>query len=188
VLGRWDEAAAQIEVARQLDPLSAIILEGRAHLCLFRREYEQALRELQALLDLDPLFYKAYTAMGRIYAIQGRCREALEMFNQGRAYGGDVPSILAATGQVQALLGEREQALRCIETLEQLSREKYIPMACFAIVHLGLGNVDTVLNYLERAADQRESSVVFLKVHPLYDPLRGEPRFQGLLKRAGFLP
>ena len=188
VLGRWDEAAAELEIARQLDPLSAIILEGGAHLHLFRREYELALDVLRSVLELDPSFYKAYTAIGRVYALQGRYREALEMFNRGRAAGGDVPSILAATGQVLGLLGERERALEYLGLLRGLSGETYIPMACFAIVHLGLGEHETVLSFLERAADQRESSVVFLKVHPLYDPLRSEPRFLSLLRRAGFLP
>lgn len=187
-LGRWDEAEAQLDAARRLDPLSAIILEGAAYLRVFRREYDPALAELEAILELEPSFYKAYTAMGRVYALQGRYRDAIEMFGRGRKSGGDVPSILAATGQVHALAGERGQALEYLGMLRQLSRERYVPLAGFAIVHLGLGDYAEALSFLEGAAEQHESSAAFTGVHPLYDPLRGEPRFQNLLKQVGLLP
>jgi len=188
LLGRFDEALVQFEEARGLDPLSPIIMEGQASVPLFRRDYEQALRELQAVADLEPSFHKAYTGMGRVLSLQGDYRKALEMFHLGRTYGGDSPSLLAATGQVHGLLGERAEALRCLARLEAWSAERHIQKTPFAILHMGLGDLRKALDYLESAVELKEPNVVLYGIHPLYDPLRGEPRFQTLLKRVGFLP
>jgi len=188
MLGRFDEASAQLEIACQLDPLSPIILEGGATLHMFRRDYERALLELQAIVELDPSFHKAYTAKGRVYSLQGRYQEALEMFERGRTFGGDAPSLIAATGQVHALLGHSREAMACLDRLKHMSRERYIPMNSLAIIHLGLGDREAALTFLERALEMRESSATSYGVHPVYDPLRDEPRFQNILKQVGFLP
>jgi serine/threonine-protein kinase len=188
VLGRFDNAEEQLKAARELDPLSPIILEGGAYLQMYRRNYERAIAELQAIAELEPSFHKAYTAMGRVYSLQGRCREALEMFDRGLSHGGESPSLIAAIGQVSALLGDRAKALACLERLKRMSRGRHVPMGSFAILYLGLGDHEESLACLERSAERRESNVVSIGVHPLFDPLRGEPRFQNLLRRIGFLP
>lgn len=188
LLARFDEALIQFEEARRLDPLSPIIMEGHASVPLFRREYEQALRELRAVAELEPSFHKAYTGMGRVFSLMGDYRSALEMFDLGRTYGGDSPSLLAATGQVHGLLGERAEALRCLERLHAWAAERHIQRTPFAILHLGLGEPEKALEYLEQAVELKEPNVVLYGVHPLYEPLRDEPRFQLLLKHVGFLP
>ena len=146
MLGRFDEASAQLEIARQLDPLSPIILEGGACLHMYRRDYERALLELRAIVELEPSFHKAYTTMGRVHSLQGRYQESLEMFERGLTYGGESPSLIAAIGQVNGLLGRREEALACLGRLKHLSRERYIPMNSFAVVHLGLGEHEEALD------------------------------------------
>lgn len=188
LLSRFDEALDQFEEARRLDPLSPIIMEGHASVPLFRRNYEQALAELRAVADLEPSFHKAYTGMGRALSLKGDYRKALEMFRLGQTYGGESPSLLAAIGQVHGLVGEREEALRCLQRLQAWSAERHIQRTPFAILHMGLGNLTTALDYLEQAVELKEPNVVLYRVHPLYDPLRGEPRFQRLLERIGFLP
>ncbi len=188
MLGRFDEAGPQLEAARELDPLSPIILEGGAALRMFMREYEKSRAELQAIIELEPSFQKSYGAMGRVYSLEGRYGEALEMFERARAHGGETPSLIAATGQVSALAGDREKALECLGRLRAMSRERYIPMASFAILHMGLGEREQALGYLERSAENREASIISCGRHPLYDPLRGERRFRELMRRIGFLP
>jgi hypothetical protein len=69
-----------------------------------------------------------------------------------------------------------------------MARERYLSSSCFAILHLGLGDVETSLTWLERACDQHESQIAAVKVHPVYDSLRSEPRFHQILRRVGFLP
>jgi TolB-like protein/Flp pilus assembly protein TadD len=186
ILGRFDEAAAEIEIAVQLDPLSSIILEGRAYIRMLRRDYEGALAGYREIIAFDPTFFKAYTSMGRAFVQMGRYSEAIGMLQKGRSLAGDLPGILAATAQAHALAGDPSRARELLAELDRLSRAKYVPTTCFAIVHLGLGENAQALDWLEKGCDRRDSPLVSLKVHPVYDPLRGEPRFQALLRRLGF--
>jgi serine/threonine-protein kinase len=67
--------------------------------------------------------------------------------------------------------------------LERLAKVRYVPTACFAVIHVGLGETERALEWLEEGCGRRESQLTAIRVHPVYDPLRGEPRFQALLKR-----
>jgi tetratricopeptide (TPR) repeat protein len=182
-----DEALAEVRIAQQLDPLSSIISEGSAYILMLRREYTAAIAGYREILTRDPSFYKAYTSMGRAYVQMGNYPEALAMLQQGRSLAGDVPSILGATGQTYALLGDLPRARESLLDLERLSKVKYVPTACFAVIHLGLGETGRALDWLEEGCKRRESQLSSIRVHPVYDPLRGEPRFRGLLGRLGML-
>jgi hypothetical protein len=70
--------------------------------------------------------------------------------------------------------------------LKDASSRRPVPSTCFALIHLGLGQKDAALDWLECAADRRETPIIAIKVHPAYDDLRGEPRFCALLQRLGF--
>ena len=185
LVGRWEEAETEIEVARQLDPLSPIILEGVGFTALFARDYERALARYRELLDLHPTFYKVYTAMGRAHALMGRYDQAVMMFEKGRALGGEVPSILGALGQVYALAGRTEEARGLLAELAALEQRGYVAAAPFAVLHLGLGDHARALDWLENGCEWHDLSIATIGVHPVYDPLRGEPRFQALLRRMG---
>lgn len=187
LLGRIEEAIEQVEIACQLDPLSAIILEGRAFLKLISRDYDAALKCHLEELDLDPFFYKTYSSIGRVYTQQGKYQQAIEMFEKARKLCGDVPNVLAALGQAYALAGRKSEARRLLAELTQLSANRYVPSTTFAIAHLGLGEMDKALEWLERGCDRHELPVTTINVHPVYDPLRNEPAFQALLRRIGFL-
>jgi serine/threonine-protein kinase len=186
LLGRFDEAFAELEIGGQLDPLSSIIREGVALVHILKRQYDDALAVLKWLAESDPAYYKTYSAMGRVYAQQGRYAEAIAMLEKARALAGDVPNILSAIGQVLGLAGERERACEAIAKLEKLAQSRYVPSTCFAIVNLGLGEIERSLDWLERGYEQGDTPLVGLKMHPLFDPLRGEPRFQALLRRLRF--
>lgn len=190
--GRWEEAWHHGEIAIQLDPLSAVILEGRVYLHMLTRDYDEAIRHASALRDLDPSFYKAYTSMGRAYLQKGMYAQAIECFEKGLSLAGQVPSIVGALGQACALSGDIVRANEALWWLRGITSLRPVPSTCFALIHLGLGEMETALTYLERAVQRRESSVIGMKVHPAYDRLRGEPRFQVLLERvhapSGVLP
>jgi serine/threonine-protein kinase len=108
------------------------------------------------------------------------------LLDQGRAMAGDIPNILAAMGQVYGLGGEKERAREMLERLAGMARTGYVPSTSFAIVHLGLGELDRALDWLEKGLAVHDPPLCSLNVHPVYDPLRGEPRFQRLLAALGF--
>lgn len=185
MLGRFEEAALEVEIAIGLDPLSPILYEARAFLRMLQRQYEEAIRGYREILEFDPSFFRAFTGMGRAYAQMGRYVEALAMLEKGRSLGGEVPNILAAMGQVFALSGDHASARGVLARLEARSREVYIPSTCFAVVHLGLGERERALDWLEKGCAQGEMTLEILKVHPIYDDVRDEPRFQAVLRRLG---
>ena len=186
VVGRIAEAREEIEIALELDPLSSIIHEGRASFSTLERRYDEAIHGFRQILEFDPSFYKAYTGMGRAYAQAGNYSEALAMLEKGRLLAGDVPNILAALGQVFALSGDAQKARRLLAQLTTGAVDGYVPSTCFALIHLGLGERERALDWLDKGCDQRELTMAPLRVHPIYDPLREEPRFQSILRRMRF--
>lgn len=185
LLGRCQEALAEARAAYDLDPLSMIIREGVGYMHMICRDYPRAVAVYREITDLDPDFYKGYSSLGRVLALMGKYDLALDSLERARKLGGDVPSILGATGEVLARIGRVEEARGYLDALTELSKTRWVPASSIAVLHLGLGDHDAALTFLETATDRREFSVTALKVHPLYDPLRSEPRFQRLLERIG---
>jgi hypothetical protein len=111
--------------------------------------------------------------------------KAIEMLQKGRALVGDIPNILGALGQAQGLSGNVSEARGLLLRLQEIAAVRPVPSTCFALVHLGLGEKDAALTWLERGVTRHQSTVVALKVHPAYDDLRKEPRFLALLRQMG---
>jgi tetratricopeptide (TPR) repeat protein len=188
LLGRFDEADTEVQLARELDPLSLILSEGIAYVQMLRGDYQRAAGELRQIVALDPGFYKAYSGLGRVFSLMGNYDESITMLRKAQSIAGDLPSIVGALGQVLALSGRTDQAREHLLKLQEMARTRHVQSAAFAILHLGLGEIEPSLTWLETACDQHESQIVALKVHPVYEVLRSEPRFKALLRRIGFLP
>ncbi len=188
LLGRCQEALAEVRAAYDLDPLSMIIREGVGYMHMICRDYPRAVAVYREIADMDPDFYKAYSSLGRVLSLMGKHDLAVAALARARELGGEVPSILGALGEVLARAGRVEEARAVLHELTELSETRWVPASSFAVLHLGLGDYPTTLTFLETATDRREFSVTALKTHPLYDPLRSEPRFQRLLERIGLLP
>lgn len=185
LLGRFDEALSEMEVAVRLDPLSPVMNESQAYILLLARRYDEALEQHVATLEFHPHFFKSYTAMGRVYLQKRMYAQAIEMLQKGRSLAGDVPNILGALGQAYALDGQPEKARALLAQLTEMAQHRFVPWTAVALIHAGLGEVERGLDWLERACDRRDSQVSALKVHPAYDALRPSPRFAALLKRIG---
>jgi serine/threonine-protein kinase len=185
-LGRFGESWESIELAHQLDPLSISIIEGRPYLLMLERRYDESIDAYRQLLDLDGRFWRAYTGMGRTYLQMGRFAEGLDMLEKGHRLAGESTGILGAVGQGAAWSGDEAGARRILARLGELCESRYVPCTTFALVHLALGEFDVALDWLERAADRRDLPLALVNVHPAYDALRGQPRFEALRKRMHF--
>jgi TolB-like protein/Tfp pilus assembly protein PilF len=185
-VGRFAEAMTEIDIALRLDPLSTIMLEGRAFLYTLSRRYDEAIENFRRLIELDPSFYKAFTSMGRAFLLKGNYAAAIAKLEEGRALAGDSPNILGALGEAHARSGNAGEARQLLARLHDIAGRRPVSSTSFALIHLGLGEKAEALSWLEAGVGKRELAVSALNVHPAYDELRGERRFKALLRRLKF--
>jgi len=184
-LGRRDEALAEAKRALELDPLSIIInhIVGLQH--YWARRFDQAIEQFRKTIDMDPSFPIAHWSLGRAYAAKGMYREAIAEYEKYSALTGGSGRALAALGSAHARSGDRREALRVLEQLNAISKQRYVPSHQFADVSIGLGDKDQAFAWLDKVYDERSSYLTWLKVEPLFDPLRSDPRFADLVRRVG---
>lgn len=186
-LGRPEEAFAEARAALALDPRSLIVNENLARPYYFARRFDQAIESSRKTLEMDPNFPIAHLRLGRAYAAKSAYREAVEEFQRFSTLSGNTPLAAASIGNVLARSGDRAGAIRTLDELTKISKQKRVPPICFALVYVGLSNNDRALHWLERAYEERSDFLPVLKVDPLFDPLRLDPHFQDLLHRMGLL-
>jgi serine/threonine-protein kinase len=185
LLGRFDEAGKHVRIAIELDPLEPIVAEAPAYVALLRRDYSKAHDEYRRMTELYPHFSKSWTGLGRTLWAMGEFGGAVNMLEKGRELSGDLPSVLGALGQAYGCAGNAPKARRILARLNEIARRRHVSAISFAAVHLGLHEKHAALEWLEKGCERREPALVAIGVHPIYDELRGEPRFEALLKQVG---
>jgi TolB-like protein/DNA-binding winged helix-turn-helix (wHTH) protein/Flp pilus assembly protein TadD len=180
--GRFDEAFVEIERARQLDPLSLIIATDYGAILYFSRQYDRAIKQLRAVLDMEPNFPRAHILVGA-YVQKGMYAEALADIERWRRIE-DNPWSWMMLAYVYGRSGQQEKARSALEKLEELNRRGETDSASIALAHLGMGDKEKAIAWLQKAYAEH-SIPTALKVDPIYDPLRSDPRFQELLRRVG---
>jgi hypothetical protein len=113
------------------------------------------------------------------------CDEAITEINKTLSVEGAIPERYPPLGYTYALAGSRDEARKVLGQLEELSKRKYVSAFFIATIHIGLGEKDRAFEWLDNAYQERNPNLVNLKVHPIFDPLRADPRFANLLRRVG---
>jgi TolB-like protein/Tfp pilus assembly protein PilF len=180
-LGRHDEAIREIEQARRLDPLSPKISANAGVVFYYARRYDQAISALRKALDLFPDDVNSHLQLGTIYLQKGLYEQAVVEFSTAT----DAHELLACA---HAMAGRRDEALAALDELKEQSRRRYTSPGDFAVVYAALGEREQAFLWLEKAFDERDGWMLYLKVAPLFDPLRTDPRFQDLVRRVGLPP
>jgi TolB-like protein len=181
-MGRVDEAQTMQRRARELDPLSLMLNMGAADSYFFAREYDRAILHLAALLEQEPRFVSAHFMLGRVYIENGTHEQAIAAFERAVQYSRGQEA-LAPLAHAYALSGQAEEARALLEEMTISTEGRYLASPMLARVHLGLGEFEQALDCLEKGFEERSYWMVFLKIDPVYDPLRSHPRFKELLKR-----
>jgi tetratricopeptide (TPR) repeat protein len=133
---------------------------------------------------MDSTFLAGHTDLARALELAGRYDEAIEEFRAAEALapkGPPEPS--SGLAHVFATMGRRGEALEIVEQLKGLSRKRYVSPYGIASIHACLGEVETALDWLERAYAEHDQTLVWLKVHPRLDALRGHERYRELLRK-----
>ena len=182
--GRFEEAFAESERARQLDPLSLIIASDYGWILYDSRQFDNAVKQARLVLELDPNFDHARALIVPSYFQLGRSDEAVDLINRwaGRDQG---QWTLAWKVAVYSRSGHAEEARRAVAKLEQISRPRADRTPTLLLGYLNAGEKDQAIELLQRAYSEHSNVVVQIKVNPMFDPIRNDPRFKDLLRRVG---
>lgn len=184
IIGRHDDAIAETKHAANLDPLSPMIntFVGWNYYCA--RKNDSAIVALNKALEIDPGFSWAHLYLGWSYLQMHKPNEAInELLLATQSY--ENPQMLASLGLAYALTGQTRDAQNILDTLTDLSRQRFVSAYNFSLVTLGLGQNDKTFEWLEKAYQERASWLYMIKVDPCWDSLRDDPRFIALLKKMG---
>lgn len=183
-LGRLDEGIAVVQRARAMDPLSRGTGLVSAMLLYFARQNDAALRELRTLADLHPDDPRVLWYLGNSLMVALRFDEAIEMLERSVARERN-PGPLGFLTIAYASAGRRPDAQGVVDELTRMARTSYVPPAAFVAAYTGLGDTDRAFAALEHAYAERSNLMRSLRVLPVLDPLRQDPRFDEMLRRVG---
>ena len=184
LVGRHKEAIAESERARELDPLSNIINAWVSSRYFYARQYDRAIQDGRNPVEMDPNFGPARLVLGQAYEQKGMLNEAIREFEKATSL--EKGSMYeAALAHAYGAAGRRDDAVRVVKRLEQMSESGFVSSYDLAIAHLTPGNEGRVFELLEAAVRERSPRVAFLGVDPRFDGLRGDARFRALLQSLG---
>jgi len=177
-----DQALAEVERARALDPLSLSINVGLGWCLYHARRYDDAITQYRSTLEIDPNFSLAHCTLGMAYAQKQSYPEAFAEFNKAMALPGSRSLALANIARTYALSGKLPEARKLLQELENSAKKEYVPAMYIAAIYAALGEGDHSLRWIQKAYEERSDYLVYLKTEPSIEAFRSNPRFQGLLK------
>jgi serine/threonine-protein kinase len=179
---KLDEAEAAMERSRQMDPLSVIVAYNLANINSRRRRYDRALEYFRGTLELDPAFLGAYMPIAHVHAARGTWDEGIAYLSGVDARARQSLEVTAGLGLLHARAGHPEEARAILRDLAERGRREYVaPMYTFYTI-FALGDRDDALRMLERGMREGEVSPFFIRVSPMWDMLKEDPRFEELLR------
>ena len=183
--GRNDEAAAMIQRARDLDPLSSVISVNISRLYQLQKNHQASIENSLKIIELDPNFPAAYQYLALSYVRQQRNAEAVAAAEKAAALSNRAGIYLGDLGFVYATVGRRADAMAIIKELEEKYARKEASGQHIAAVYAGLSDKDKAFEWLEKDFQVRTGRLSELRWTDQFESLRDDPRFNDLIKRMG---
>jgi len=182
-LGRFDDAILEGKRAVELDPLSLVINSDLGANYYYAHRYDEAIAQLRKTLEMDAGFYIAHLALGQALDANGAHDAAIVECQKARALNDD-PAALGMLARAYGLSGNKTEAEKILDQLKKLSQERYVSAYSFALAYLGMGDKEQAVRWLEQSyQDRAGSDIGYIRVDPLLDPLRRDPRFEALAEK-----
>ena len=182
--GRTDEAVAWAERGREFDSL-AVSFEEFGWILFQTRHYDQAMHELRAALVVRPDDLGALTDLGFVLIANNQPGDAIPVLEKAISISNRSPGPMGVLIRAYAHAGRRGDALRLLAELKRRRKTGYVPAGAFVNAYLGLGENEEAFAWLGQAYKEQSNILQFVKVHPYFDPIRGDPRFADLIRRVG---
>ncbi len=185
-VGRHDEAISKCKQVQQLDPLSPFAHVSLGYAYYFARDFEKAIEECRKALEMDKHSTFAYRNLGLAYLQQGKFDEAVSALTSAVKFSSGGLAFESYLGFAYAAAGKHKEAKEVFSSLQEIDRERYVPAYNFALIYLGLNDLDKAFEWFEQAFKERSGFLPFLNVEPMFDSVRDDSRFQDLVRRIGF--
>ena len=180
-MGRHEEAVARMQNGQEADPLSLIINVAVGWELYCGRRYEEALEQLRRAVELDPNYPVTYWILGLLLRKAGSYEQAIIEGEKGVKLSGGSPLMRAALAHTFGAAGRTEGASQVLQELTELAKQKYVAPYFLAGIHIGLGENDRAMEYLEKSYQEHSHWLIYLHMDPSMDALRDDSRFQDLL-------
>ena len=184
-MGQHDEAIALGRRAIELSPLNPLWRIPLAQQLRNARRYDEAVAVCQDALELNPDFRRAYSDLRRIYETMGDYEQAVDTYEKAQTLRDGDPELAVRLREAYEL-SDSDGYWRWWLAREKEGREPGETCEPCVRYHAALGEYDEAMEELERSFEDRDGNLISLAVAPRYDPLRGDPRFQGLIRRMNF--
>jgi tetratricopeptide (TPR) repeat protein len=184
--GRNDAAFREIQIAHELDPLSLAINTDLGFHHYYNGRYADAISQLESVLKMNGDFLLANLCLGRAYLKVGRFDDALSQFARAEAKVRDWPVLVTARGNAYGVAGRTAEARAVLAEMEALSRTRFVTAYGMALIYAGMRETDPAFEWLDKAFEERSHWLVWLKLDPRWDVLRGDPRFEQLIARMKY--
>jgi TolB-like protein/Tfp pilus assembly protein PilF len=187
-LGRFDEAIREGERSIQLDPLSLVINTDFGSTLVLARRYDEAIAQLRRTLTLDPNFAYAHWNLGVPLYLKGDVTAAISEFEKAASLDDD-PYVEGLLGRAYAETGRKDKAEAILQKLKERGQHQYVRTYAYVFVYIGLGDKTKAIECLEKAYELSETpDMGWIKIDPLLDPLRDEPRFRAVVAKMFSAP
>jgi serine/threonine-protein kinase len=181
VQGRTDEALAASKRALELDPIEPNITGHLGWHYYYVRDYDRAIEYLRPVVEMDSKGWSAHRLLAMVYAQKARYPEALVEVRAGTIVAPDKSTLVAMLGYIHGVSGNKREAQNVLDRLTELAKQKYVSPYDLAVVHMGLGQDDEAVAELRKACAERSPHLILLRVEPIFDRLRSDPRFAQVL-------
>jgi serine/threonine protein kinase/tetratricopeptide (TPR) repeat protein len=184
-MGRPEEAMSRLKISHDLDPLSLIINVAVGWHLYFNRRYDEAIEQLQRTVELDPNYPMTYWILGVLLRKTGRYEMAITEGEKAVNFSGGSPLMRAALAHTLGTAGRTKEARRILDDLTELAKQKYVAPYFFAGIHVGLGENERAIEYLERCYQEHSHWLIYVAKDPSLDGLRDYAGFQNILRQIG---
>lgn len=181
--GRSQAAFDLLRRVRELDPVSARTYHALAYHFFLARRYDEALEQLRKARELGPHDPRLFDGLWGVHLYSNAYAEAIAAVEQGISLWGRDPAFVMALAVTHAREGKSDEARALLDELHAVAKQRHIPPSWFAFISMNLGETDRALRWLEAALQERDPYLLQAKVSPMYDAVRGDARFQDLLRR-----